>query len=91
MNTKSPSLETLQDYRRLIDSIDEQLTALLAQRLELAEKVGKLKSRMNLGVEDKTREQAIIDRIADYTSNPRFIEHIRDVFRGIFTAAKQVQ
>ncbi len=53
---ETPSLE---HYRNQIDSIDFQLIELLAQRMKIVEKIGKLKSEKSLSIFDLRRWQNI--------------------------------
>lgn len=55
----------LEDLRKQIDLIDEQLINTLAKRVELVQKIGKLKKEHNLIPLDKKRwEQVMKTRIA---------------------------
>ena len=47
----------LNDYRKEIDSIDDQLIALFAQRMETAEKIAEYKKANGLSVLDARREK----------------------------------
>ena len=47
----------LNDYRKEIDSIDDQLIALFAQRMETAEKIAEYKKANGLRVLDARREK----------------------------------
>lgn len=47
----------LKDLRSSIDNLDLAVLAILAERFRLTEKVGKLKVKLKLPVEDKSREK----------------------------------
>ncbi|RLG56671.1 MAG: hypothetical protein DRN83_03460 [Hadesarchaea archaeon] len=51
----------LQELRKEIDRIDEQLISLVAQRLRLAKEIAAIKQKMNLEIRDEKREREIID------------------------------
>jgi chorismate mutase len=50
----------LDDFRKQIDEIDEQIVNLLAKRMQVVEKVGKYKKENNLPPLDKKRWQEVI-------------------------------
>ena len=49
--------------RRKIDSIDEEIIQLLKKRMQISKDVGDLKEVLHMPVEDKLREEEIIDRL----------------------------
>ena len=56
------SEKKLHAVRDVIDSIDEQLVSLLAQRLKLVDELTALKRKLGKGIRDEARERAIIGR-----------------------------
>ncbi len=70
----------LQELRRDIDKIDEQLISLLAQRLKLADDLVALKRKLKLGIRDAARELAVIDRVRkrarELRIDPSFAESV---------------
>lgn len=57
-------LEKLNEHRREIDTIDEQMLQLLEKRLAIIKKIADLKTRENLPIRDTNREAVILDNIA---------------------------
>ncbi len=57
----------LQDYRKEIDEIDEKLTALFTQRMEVAGKIAAYKKEAGMPVLDVRREREKLQAIADKT------------------------
>jgi chorismate mutase len=55
----------LQIFRDQLNSINEKLIDLLAERFTVTEKVGKYKAANNLPPQDKAREAAIISRVRE--------------------------
>ena len=49
--------------RQQIDTLDEEIIQLLKKRMDFSKKVGKLKEKLDIPVEDKNRENEIIDRL----------------------------
>ena len=70
----------LQELRRDIDRIDEQLISLLAQRLKLADDLVALKRKLKLEVRDETREREVIERARmlarEHKIDPGFAEGV---------------
>lgn len=56
------SLKELEMFRDQLDSIDQQLIELLAQRMEIVQKIGKLKGRENLSIFQLRRWQKVIEQ-----------------------------
>ena len=50
----------LDDFRKQIDKIDNQIVDLLAKRMKVVKKVGQLKKKNNIPVLDKSRWQKVI-------------------------------
>ena len=50
----------LEELRKQIDEIDEQIVSLLAKRMNVAKAVGQLKNKNNMPIVDKSRWQKII-------------------------------
>lgn len=57
-------LQKLNDHRKEIDKIDEQLLQLLEKRLTIVKKIADLKNQENLPIRDTKRETVILDNIA---------------------------
>lgn len=57
-------MQKLNDHRKEIDKIDEQLLQLLEKRLTIVKKIADLKNQENLPIRDTKRETVILDNIA---------------------------
>ncbi len=71
----------IEDLRRRIDQIDEEIIKLITKRLELCREIGKLKKAYNIPVVDKGREQQVLERAGPY----------REVFEILILLCKEVQ
>lgn len=56
---------SLEEYRKEIDRINNELAELVAERMEVVEKVGEYKKENNMDIKDEGREQAVKDQFAD--------------------------
>jgi chorismate mutase/prephenate dehydratase len=90
----SAFVPNINDFRKKIDDIDDQLMMLLNQRAKIAMKLGELKTAgqtedINLRV--YSREHSIIERL-ERTSEGSFpTEAIKSVFNEIFKACLSLQ
>ena len=57
-------MEKLNDHRKEIDTIDEQMLQLLEQRLAIVREIANLKTREKRPIRDTKRETVILDNIA---------------------------
>ncbi|WP_127529795.1 chorismate mutase [Paenibacillus kobensis] len=56
-------MATLEDLRKQIDQLDEQIIERLAQRFKLIEEVGKIKAKEDMNVQDVDRESRIFNKV----------------------------
>lgn len=78
----------LSELRRRIDGIDDRLLALLAERLEIAREMARLKRRIGDLRRDPAREAQIIARLADGPLDGTIIEPI---WQALLAASRRMQ
>lgn len=83
-------MEDLTTLREQIDALDDKLTKLYLERIELVKKVGEYKQKNNVQVLHKNREQEIIDRLALNKSDAEK-RHIENLYKNIFNYSKLIQ
>lgn len=70
----------LEEYRTAIDEIDGQLLELLAKRLDIASKIGKLKKSLNMTPYQPERWESLLNERLDHASSlkidPEFVKKI---------------
>ena len=81
----------LEQYRKEIDAIDEQLTALFEQRMTLAGQVAEEKRVQGLPIFQAGREEEVQQRAADRIHNPEFVPGIRRLMQNMMDISKQYQ
>jgi len=81
----------LDDYRRQIDSIDDQILDLLNRRGDVVVEVGKLKAGQSKEFYVASRERAIYERLISGNPGPFPPEGIRRVFREIISACLSLE
>ena len=83
--------ESLDQYRRRIDELDEQIVALLNQRTEAAAEIGRLKQRGDDAVYVPAREKAVFERVARLTQGPLTAANLRAIYREIMSASLSLE
>jgi chorismate mutase/prephenate dehydratase len=82
----------LEEIRLKVDEVDKKIVELIAERITLAEQIGRLKRQEGRQIEDKQREEAILDKIKETAAQkglkPADIERI---YRQIFIVSKGIQ
>ena len=83
--------ESLDDLRREIDAIDDRLVEALGQRAKVAARIAALKAGTATPSLAPERERAILARVAELDASPFGTEHIRAIFREIFSASRSLE
>ena len=79
------------ELRQQIDTLDEEIIQLLMKRMDFSKKVGKLKEKLDIPVEDKSRENEIIDRLTQQAGQNLSEEQLIRIFTAVFKSSKQIQ
>ena len=77
----------LKEFRDKIDLIDKDVIELLKKRFELVEQIMDIKD----SVEDKDRENDILDRILNYVENTENRDFFAKLYKVIFEESKRIQ
>ncbi|HCL56794.1 MAG TPA: prephenate dehydratase [Spirochaetia bacterium] len=78
---------SIDEYRKKIDSIDENIIHLLTERVKCAEEIGKIKKSQNLPIFVPSREKAILERLVKI--NPEFPPSlVRQIFKEIISYSR---
>ena len=79
------------ELRQQIDMLDKEIIRFLKKRMGISREVGKLKEQLHIPVEDKTRENEIIDRLTQHAGRNLSEEQLIRIFTAVFKSSKQVQ
>ena len=82
------SAHKLMELRKKIDEIDEELATLLIKRFEIVREIAKIKVESNMKIEDKKREEEILEKIYKQTGKN---EIIKKIFKVILKESKEAQ
>ncbi len=83
--------EKLTQIRTHIDQIDNQLLALLNQRMELIKEVGELKRQQNAIIYRPEREKAILERLNQLNQGALTEKAIETIFLEIFAVSRNFE
>ncbi len=81
----------IEELRRSIDAVDQQILTLLAERLRVVLAVGERKRREGLAVYDPAREKSLLDRLASEAPAPLEAEAVRRIFETIVTESRRLE
>lgn len=79
--------EEIRRRREEIDRIDDIVMTLLAQRLDLALKIGALKGAYDLPILHNGREHEILEKTGRY----KYGEFVRNIYRTIVEESRKLQ
>jgi chorismate mutase len=81
----------IEQYRKKIDGIDENIISLLEKRFKYVETIGKIKKQLQYPVEDKKREKEILSKIKFKRSPTLPSKFIKTLFSLIMEESKKQQ
>lgn len=77
------AMKELGEYRKEIDTLDDQIINLLARRFEIVRAVGRLKARNNIPVVQSARVVEVINRAAALAArqnlDPDLVRHLYQI------------
>ena len=79
------------ELRKQIDMLDEEIIQFLKKRMRISKEVGKLKQKLEIPVEDKSREREIIERLNEQAGQNLSEEQLIRIFTAVFKSSKQIQ
>ncbi len=80
----------LNEKRGRIDTIDDQMVALYAERMKIAREIGEEKSKNNLPIENTLREREVIDRVTSVVDDDLKV-YTKMFFESMFETSKGYQ
>ena len=82
----------LDNWRKQIDTIDDEIVSLFANRMSIVEKIGKYKKENNLPLMDNDRWQLLIEKLlhkAEKLSLPKDL--VKDIYAQVLKHAMQIE
>ncbi len=83
--------KVIKELRNSIDKVDDQIFDLILKRFDYVEKIGNIKKEMNMPVDDKAREEIIIERLSEKLSTKINYKEIKKIINPIISISKDIQ
>lgn len=83
-------MEDLNELRKKIDEVDEDLLKIILKRLELVDRVAEVKKANKIPVFVPGREDEILDSLTSRVDG-KYASYIRDLFTSILDVSKRYQ
>lgn len=78
-------------HRAVIDSLDEQLIALLNRRAAESLAIRALKPQAQMGLYDPKREEEIFVRLEELNDGPMYNDDVREIYGTILKVMKEIR
>ena len=83
--------KVIKELRNSIDKVDDQIFELILKRFDYVEKIGNIKKEMNMPVDDKAREEIIIERLSEKLSTKINYKEVKKIIGPIISISKDIQ
>ena len=84
-------INSLEEARKEINRIDEEMAKLFEGRMECAEVIAEYKKENNLPIFDKKREEELVERNSRYIENQGLREYYKDFLLDVMSISKKYQ
>jgi chorismate mutase-like protein len=81
----------LDEYRVLIDDVDRRIVALLNERTQVVENIGRVKREAQLPIYEPKREDQVFANITGANHGPLTPEAVRRIFERIIDEMRGIQ
>ena len=81
----------LDEYRKLIDQIDDQIISLYEKRMNLVKVIYRYKKENNIDILDSSRETRMLENNLLKIKNEDYKKYYKDVLDGFLSASKKLQ
>jgi chorismate mutase-like protein len=82
---------TIDEFRKRIDQVDDQLLRLLSVRAQLAIEIGRTKRESGVELYDPVREQEVINRVLENNPGVLDAEALTRLFREVVTESRNAE
>lgn len=89
-NEESAQIE-IGKHRAVIDSLDEQIVALLNKRAAESLAIRELKPQAQMGLYDPKREEEIFVRLEELNDGPMYNDDVREIYATILKVMKEIR
>jgi chorismate mutase len=81
----------LDELRRSIDAVDQQILKLVHERVRLVMQVGEYKRERDIPVYDPGRERALLERLCKAAEPPLDADTIRRIFERLVDESRRIE
>jgi chorismate mutase-like protein len=81
----------LEEFRVLIDALDQRLVALLNERAQVVEEIGRVKRSTDLPIYEPKREEQVFANVTGSNRGPLSLEALRRIFERIIDEMRRIQ
>ena len=81
----------IEDWRKQIDELDEQIVELICKRAEAAKAIGQAKQNMGLPVYEPQREQAVLDHVKTLNCGPLADAELMHIYERLMDVMRTLQ
>ena len=89
--TREDALAKLEEYRVLIDDLDRRIVALLNERTQVVEEIGRVKRESGLPIYEPKREELVFANITGANHGPVPPDSLRRIFERIIDEMRRIQ
>jgi chorismate mutase len=79
------------DWRKKIDEIDQKLVAILNQRAQAAQEIGRLKRDSQLPIYEPDRERIVLTHVQEMNQGPLHHRHLVQIYERIMDVMRNIQ
>jgi chorismate mutase-like protein len=81
----------LEEYRLLIDNVDRRIVALLNERTQVVEEIGRVKRASELPIYEPKREEQVFANVTGSNRGPMSEDALRRIFERIIDEMRKIQ
>jgi chorismate mutase-like protein len=89
--TKEEARARLEEFRVLIDHVDQRIVALLNERTQVVEEIGRVKRSTDLPIYEPKREDQVFANVTACNQGPLSQEALRRIFERIIDEMRKIQ
>ena len=89
--TKEEARARLEEYRVLIDNVDRRIVALLNERTQVVEEIGRVKRESELPIYEPKREDQVFANVTGSNHGPMSEDALRRIFERIIDEMRKIQ
>lgn len=81
----------LEEKRKKIDELDQELVRLITERLEVATEIGFYKKEKGMKILDRSREEEVIQKNLDRVTNDTFAPYVETLLEKLMSVSRDAQ